>query len=231
MKFDKYDLYARILPALLTVIPLILFHHFYINSELSGFLTKVAAIRWVSELSMPVVFIISFAFANRTMSKMVIENRNFKGEMRLPTTNILLFITGYYSDHYLNKIHNKIYHDFGIKLLSKVEESRDEEEARKRVMEAVSLIIEKVKNGRLVLQRNIEYGFFRNLIGGSIFAVVFSLLSASFFYFFYPNNLALVLSIIGFLGYGLILLFHKSILNWLGDLYAKKLIQEYMALT
>lgn len=229
MKFDKYDLYARILPALLTVIPLILFHHFYINSELSGFLNSMAAIRWVSELSMPIVFILFFAFTNRTLSKMVIENKNFQGEMKLPTTNILLFSTGYYSDHYLNKIHSKINNDFKIELLSKVEETKDEQEARKKIVEAVSQIIEKVKNGRLVLQRNIDYGFFRNLTGGSMFAAFFSLLSMSFFYFIYPNSLALILSLLGFMVYGLIIFFHRKILNWLGYLYAKKLLQEYMA--
>ena len=57
--------------------------------------------------------------------------------------------------------------DFDITLLPEDQEKEKEEEARKKIVEAMSLIRAKVKDGRLLLQHNIEYGFVRNLIGGN----------------------------------------------------------------
>lgn len=230
MKFDQYTLYARILPAVLTVIPLILFHHFYINTELAGFLYTIWSLHLVAEISMPMVLILTFAFINRLISKMVIEDKHYRAEREMPTTNILLFKNEFYSRQYKNKVHAKIFHDFRIKLLSLPEEEKREEEARGKIVEAVSLIRERVKGGRLLVQYNMEYGFFRNLVGGSIIAFLFSIFSATFFYFIYPSPLALKLSIISIGIYGAVLIFHKRILDWFGYQYAKSLIQEFIGL-
>lgn len=228
MKFDQYYLYARISPALLTAIPLILFNHFYINTELSGFLHTVSSAHWVAEISMPLAFILFLVFISRSISKMIIENNLYDGETKMPTTNILLYENDFYSTEYKNKIHKKIFDNFDIKLLSLTEEITDEVDARRRIVEAVSHIREKVKGGRLLLQHNIEYGFFRNLIGGSVIAFIFCIFSTFFFYFIYRSSLAMVLSAIGLAIYGLMLLFNKKILNRLGYLYAKRLVQEFM---
>lgn len=228
MKFDQYFLYARILPAIITAIPLILFHHFYINSELSGFLNKVWTFRIAAEITMPLVFIITLAFINRIISKMIIEEKRYASETKMPTTEILLFKCTPFGQDYLTQIHKKITKDFKINLLSKNDERHDETDARKRIVQGVSRIREKVKGGRLLLQHNMEYGFFRNLVGGSIVALFVSLLSVGFFCFFYPSSLAFWLSIIEFVIYGSIVTFHGKILDMLGHLYAKRLIQEYM---
>lgn len=228
MKFDRYYLFARIFPALLTAVPLILFNHFYINSELSGFLHTVSSFQWIAEVSMPLVFISFLVFISRSISKMIIENKRYGGETRMPTTNILLYGNDLYSMEYKNKIHKKIYNDFDIKLLSQHEERTDEAEARKRIVEAVSHIREKVKGGRLLLQHNIEYGFFRNLVGGAVVGAIFSLFCTIFFYFFYQSPLAFVLSLLGTIIYTGLVISHTWIMDWLGYLYAKRLIQEYM---
>ncbi len=228
MKFDQYYLYARIFPALLTAIPLILFHHFYINKDLSGFLHTVSSIHWIAEITMPLVFIFFLAFVSRLISKMIIENNHYSSEAKMPAINILLYENDFYSSQYKNKIHEKIFGDFSIKLLLPNEEKADETEARKRIVEAVSRIREKVKGGRLLLQHNMEYGFFRNLAGGSYIAAFCSILCVIFFYFFYPSPLAFRLSLIGSIVYISLLVFHTKILDWLGYQYAKRLFQEYM---
>jgi hypothetical protein len=228
MKFDQYFLYARVLPAILTAIPLILFHHFYINLEFSGFLYKIWTFRVVTELTMPLVFIITLAFINRVISKMLIEDKRYSSETKMPTTENLLFKSTPYEESYLNQIHQKIVKDFNIKLISKKNESQNETDSRKIIVQAVSHIKEKVKGGRLLLQHNMEYGFFRNLVGGSIIAIVVSIFSAIFFHFIYANILGFWLSIIEILIFGSVLIFYGKILDMLGQLYAKRLIQEYM---
>lgn len=230
MKFDQYYLYTRIFPALLTAIPLVLFNHFYINSELSGFLHTVSSIHLIAEITMPLVFILFLVFINRSISKIVIENKRYGGETRMPTTNILLFADNFYSTAYKNKIHEKILDNFGIKLLSYNEEEANEVEARKKIVEATTHIREKVKGGRLLLQHNMEYGFFRNLLGGSFIASICSIFCVIFFYFFYPSSLAFTLSLIGTTIYVGLMLLHTRIMDWLGYQYAKRLFQEFMSL-
>ncbi len=87
-----------------------------------------------------------------------------------------------------------------------------------------------MKGGRLLLQHNMEYGFFRNLVGGSVVAFLFSFFSAIFFYFIYPSPMALKLSILSIGIYGAVLIFYKRILDWFGYQYAKRLIQEFIDL-
>jgi len=49
--------------------------------------------------------------------------------------------------------------------------------ARKKIVEAVSIMREKVMDGHLLLQHNIEYGLWRNLIEGSTFALLISIIN------------------------------------------------------
>ena len=50
-------------------------------------------------------------------------------------------------------------------------------ETKRRIRDAVGLIRSRVKDGHLLLQHNLEYGFIRNLFGGSILAFVVSVVS------------------------------------------------------
>jgi hypothetical protein len=92
----------------------------------------------------------------------------------------------------------------------------------------VSLIRDKVKDGRLLLQHNIEYGFVRNLIGGAVIVFPLTALSAPFFYFSHPIIFwtFLVMSA----GFLTLIVFSRRILEIYGVAYAKVLIQEYMGL-
>ena len=101
------------------------------------------------------------------------------------------------------------------------------EEWQKYIVEAVGLIRKKVGNGVLLLQHNMEYGFFRNLIGGSVLSFMVCLANA---YLFFSKNKT-VFSFSVALG-GLFLFFvllSKPILRRKGNLYAKTLFQEYLS--
>jgi hypothetical protein len=228
MKFDFYTFYSRFIPAAITIIPLILFNHFYINPELSGFIHTVYDWKWIGTLTTSLILIIVFAKINRIISRLFFESRIYKNELYMPTTNLLLYSDESFTGSYKDKIRDKVYRDFGYKLPSKREESDDEQECRKRIIEAVVSIREKIRDGRLVSQHNREYGFIRNLIGGSVVGATLTLFNVIFFKVYFPSPLAVTLSIFGLIAYSLILLLHKPILDMHARQYAKKLIHEYM---
>lgn len=76
---------------------------------------------------------------------------------------------------------SKVLNDFHLKLPNSKEQDKDLESAKVLFNEAVSLIREKVKNGRLILNYNIQYGFIRNLIGGSVVGILLSIANSVFF--------------------------------------------------
>ena len=141
-------------------------------------------------------------------------------------TSYSIHYTKLYEEYKL-QIRAKVAKDFKVEMPIESDEIADIENARKRIVESVGLIRQKVKNGRLLLQHNIEYGFFRNLIGGSLIGLMMSLFDI---YYFYTNNNTLIgaVSIVISSCFVVLLIFHKPIINHLGNLYAKRLFQEYL---
>jgi len=90
------------------------------------------------------------------------------------------------------------------------------------------LIRQKVKDGRLLLNHNIEYGFARNLVGGSIIGFAMSLFDI--FYFCDKSNVLFYISIVLTMLFLSIFLLRKILMHNLGNQYAKRLFQEYLQL-
>ena len=126
------------------------------------------------------------------------------------------------------KIHEKIQAEFGLQMYGPEAEESDHMLARRTIVEAVTLIRARVKNGRLVLQHNIEYGFIRNLIGGSAIAVFIALFDMVLFGKFVPNAIAYYLSLGFTVAYFLLILLGRFLIQRYGVRYAKILIQEYL---
>jgi hypothetical protein len=164
---------------------------------------------------------------NRFLGKFLFEKLIFNDELNMPTTRFLLYSDNEFSEQYKEKIRQKINTNFKIILPSREDELSDINSCRKRIVEAVGLIRNKVKNGNLLLQHNMEYGFARNLIGGSIIAVCIS--GLDIFYFMKLGNVLLgYLSIILTIFFSFCLILSKPIINHLGKVYAKRLFQEYL---
>lgn len=227
--FSKYGLTARGAPAIISSFPIIVFNYFFLSSVLADFLHAVAGISWISELSVPLIFIFLLAQVNRFVSIEVFEKRYFHDGLEMPTTNFLMSSDPQYSDEHKQKIHEKILKDFGIQLFNKEQEKNDPIGARRRIVEAVSLIRGKVGEGKLLLQHNIEYGFVRNLIGGSLVALVLALGNFFFFRFVVEKNVAFAISNILVIFYLLPIILSRKLLSGYGNLYAKILIQEYIS--
>lgn len=231
MKFDQYYLFARIFPAIICLCPLIVFNYFFLSIYLSEFLNEMANIKPISNISIPLVFMVLLSQINRLIGIEVFEKKYFGNELHMPTTSFLTHANDQYTDAYKEQIHRKILDDFDIQLSTKNEEENDEINARKRIVEAVSLIKNKVGSGKLLHQHNTEYGFLRNLLGGSVVALIISLINVYFFNAVFHNNVAFTISIFTTLAYTFPILLSKKLLVSYGNLYAKVLIQEYMSLS
>lgn len=154
----------------------------------------------------------------------IFEDFIFKKQLYFPTTTFLLYSNNEYTEEFKNEIRQSIKSDFSIQLLSKEDERGYETEARRRIKEVVRVIIGKVKDGYLVLQHNIEYGFVRNLWGASLVGVLGSCLLMGVSVPTTPIfTLGKVLAII----YSIYLVFGFQVIQYFGKAYARKLIEEY----
>ncbi|PSR51881.1 hypothetical protein AHMF7605_28635 [Adhaeribacter arboris] len=227
--FDEYERKAKIYPAILILFPFFVLQVFYLNKEVTGWLDFVGSVRAITLISLPLVFMYFVVSVARLIAKAMFENLYFKDSLHMPTTNFLLYSTRNFSSKYKAAIRSKLKKEFSVVLSSENEEQLDEIEARRRIIEAVSYIRNKVKHGYLLLKHNIQYGFWRNLVGGSVIGLILSLINLFVFYYIEPNNLPWILSIIMCAIYSLILLSSKWVISYLGKLYAYRLYEEYMS--
>lgn len=227
MKFDKYNRTARIYPSVIILIPFLLFTINCDIDNLKEVFDNLLKVKIVGNITVSVVLLYFLVQINRLLGKFIFEKNMFKNELKMPTTDFLLFSDSEFSSDYKNKIRSQILYDFKIELLDEQAELNDIIEARKRIVEAVGLIRQKVKNGRLLLQHNIEYGFFRNLIGGSIIGLLMAIFDI-FYFRSIENEVISIISIIVASIFAILLLIHKPIITSLGKQYAKRLYQEYL---
>lgn len=221
---NSYGIKARLFPTVLTSIPLLFLQYFYLSPQFNEFLTHLSQIKFIGNITISAVILYFLSQLNRTIGKDVFEKWYFSDESKMPTTTLLLYSNKYYSDGYKDKIRDKIKKDFDLNLPKK-NSTLSELEQRKRIVEAIGLVRRKVGSGTLLLQHNIEYGFMRNLIGGSVISFMVSLICLRVFY----QDTDLLKWSIGFsIFYLTLIIFSKPLIKGKGVLYAKVLFQEYL---
>ena len=227
MKNNNYEIRARIFPAIITLLPMLLFSHFYLYKKIPDLLNSIVFSKVFSDVSILFVLLYVVIHTARFLSKKFLQDNLFQDELYFPTTTYLLYSDSKYTTDHKNKIRAKIEKDFNVKLPSQEYELKDENYVRKSIKEAIALIRNKVKNGHLLLQHNIEYGFVRNLVGGSLMAIPFSIFNIIFFSLNF-NKIALVLSVILLLAYLVIFFCQKKVLTYFAYNYADILFNEYL---
>ena len=166
---------------------------------------------------MAVVFTYLMSQVCRFIGKFIFQHQIFNGEKDFPTTTFLLKNNKQYSDSFKEKIQEKMLSDFNINIY----QDDNEDEVKKRISEAVSFVRNKVKNGRLLLRHNIEYGFWRNFIGGATLSIFLSVFNCYFFYFYQYNKQAFIISFVILIIYLLPVILCKIFISNLGKNYAK----------
>lgn len=228
---NKYYLRARLLPTTITCIPIYILVHSVITKTYSDRLEPLLSVLpMLTSLGISVAFVFLLIQVNRTLSKEIFQRFYFKEETHMPSTDFLLYQNDFLEMAVKEKLRNKIKTKYDIELLSQTEESQKVSESRKRIAFAVSQIRNSLRDNALLLQHNIEYGFFRNLIGGCVLAVIFSIIIGA--YAFSINDKQLVY--IGFslaLIYLIPILLSKMILSVFGKNYAKILFEQFLSLS
>ncbi len=229
MKFDAYTLKARIAPTALTaLIPVLVFNHFYISEELKRFIGDILGLKILSAFSISAISIFFLAELCRAISKSLFQNLLFEEELKMPTTQFVLYGDSTYSEDFKNRFRTSIFKDFKIKLPTAAEEAADPPEARKRIAEAVTSVRKKLHGNAFLLQHNIEYGAIRNSLGGAILAVILSLLDVIVFALIAPNRLATAISIFLAVLYAIWISLGPWLVRLYGRSYARVLFREYM---
>lgn len=230
MIFKPYFIYARLIPAIVCSVPFFVLYFFFLEPILGPFFIELIKLPWVGDISTITAFVLLLVLVGRSISKDIFEKRWFKSdETHMPTTDFLLHADNEYTTDFKGRVHTKIKAEFGIQVLSADEEIATENLARKTIAEAIALVRQKMKGGRLLLQHNIEYGFFRNLIGCAVIAAAISIINVLIFYWIAPNNAAMWLSVLLLVLYLLPILLSKMLMKAHGKRYARVLIQEYLS--
>lgn len=191
-------------------------------------MTFLEGYKWASDITLSIAIIYFLVQINRLISKELFQNIFFKEELNMPTTNFLLNSDTTLAKSIKSQIVQKIATDFNIHLLDSNAENENEEEARKTISSAVAQVRNVTRDNSMLLQHNIEYGFVRNLIGGSVLAAIISIINIFLFQYTFSNPFAFKLNVV-FLGiYILPIILSKFLINRYGKCYAKILFEQYL---
>ncbi len=225
---NKYNITARVYPAIICSLPIFVLNYFLLHAHTGYFFASLEGVKWAGGITISVALTFLLAQIGRFIGKELFEKIHYKDEYSMPATEFLLHSNNIYSPEHKRKIHTEIFADFGMQICSFEEENLDIQSARRTIIECVSMIRGKVKNGQLLLQHNIEYGFVRNLVGGSLMALYISVANLYILGFLFPNRIGFFLSLFTSIIYLFIVMIGRFLIERYGVRYAKILIQEYL---
>lgn len=222
--FDEYGQKARLAPALLCLPPYLLIGHLIIWPLIDPSIRGALAIT-AGDLTYSIVILYLMIQVHRLVSKLLFEDRN-----GFPTTEALM-PHGWLSHEYRAAVAERASKDFSVCLPDAAAVAADGAESVRRCEEIGSLIVGKVGKGRLLHQHNVEYGFWRNLLGGAVLATITSGAALVAFKWISPNSKALIVAMILFAVYSLLSLCAKPLLRHFSREYARILFREYLGST
>ncbi len=224
---QNYYTRARLFPTVLASVPMIVFYAHVIHPITNEYLSPVwEYLPLLTDFSINAALVFLLTLMNRYVSKAVFQTVLFQDELRMPTTDWLMPNSTTSDLATRSRVYELIKHDYKIDVDKELASLANEGEQRKYIVHVVGLIRNRLRGNEMLLQHNIEYGFFRNLIGGCIFAVLFSL--GIIIYAACNANCGLLWTgIILILLYALPLLFAKRIIKYHGNNYATVLFEQY----
>lgn len=221
--FSQYEIRARLVPALICAVPFLAFGYFFLASIDASFSEFVLA-QVVGGVSMMAAVFLLLAFAARHVG-MWLQDLMFKHGTNFPTTSFLLDADVTFSEERKRQIRAKVVADFDVDLS---DYTTDTASSRRRIGEAVSHIRKQFfgKPG-LTLQRNIEFGLAKNLAGGSILALVVSVIIVGLSTIV-AGPVLLKLGIVMALIYVVMVVFGLIAMRTNANRYAAALFEEYL---
>ena len=224
IKFDKYFWIARFFPALIVLVPFFIFQYFYLNNLIFEQLSILESYSALFHSIVMIIIIYISSILVRGFGKDLIEKFYFIRNNKFPTTVMLLGKKKEVSNQQLTNIKSKIKNEFKLDINNK----SSQKEKISRIKDAVEQIITKVGyTNKILNQYNTEYGFFRNLTGGTIIFILTDILLISFSIVYKDSNI-LIISLSLLVGCLIYLVLSWHILDSYGTKYAKKLFNEYL---
>lgn len=227
---NSYYLKARLFPSVLTVIPVLVFINYMINAHLSAELSHLnTALPLVTSLGISAALVFLMVQVNRIISKELFERIIFRSDTAFPTTEFLMPDTSHLSSQIKTLLIQKIHSRYGIVIPISIDNTYNDSDTRLAISTAVSQIRNELRDNSLLLQHNIEYGFVRNLLGGTILALLFTICSlvAGFYY----DEVSLVsFAFVMLIIYSIPLLLCNFLVRRLGRYYAKVLYEQFLSL-
>ena len=165
----------------------------------------------------------------RDASKKIFQYSLFdEDETDMPTTQLLLRTSDKrLSINSIDSIAEKVYRDFSIKLFNKKEENDDIIEAKRTIVDAVGKIREATRNNPNLHNYNIDFGFCRNYLGATVYAVAIILFILIINLLFGISDWKLILIALAFqLVLGLLVFMS---LKQRGFAYARALFNAYLS--
>lgn len=228
MNFDRYYLQARIVPALLTIIPSLILFHSLLGPKLGALFSGIEVLTKGTGVSLSIALLFLWVQLSKLTGRIIFQRLIFQEELRMPTTNYLLQTNSYFTPETKRQIRIKIEICFQLHLYDYRKEQQQELNARKQICLAVSQIREHLRNNKMLLRHGIDYGFFKNLISGSLLAGIFCLAGIGLgqgIYVLEPySDVFIVLAAI----YLLPVLLSRSIMQHFGHYYGKILYEQFL---
>lgn len=229
MNTSEYYVKARLFPTLITSIPVLIFIFSILAPRYTGVLQEISDVLPIlTSLGISAALVFLLALINRLLAKEIFQRVYFKEDTHMPTTSYLLWQHPFYEKSIKIEIREKINSRYGIVLTNEEEEATNELVCRKRISSAISRIRNDLRGNKLLLRHNIEYGFMRNILGGCVVAILFSIAIIVFGYLEASYNLRVV----GWVCIGAYLLpvvFSKVLIGRHGHYYCKMLYEQFLS--
>lgn len=222
----EYTLKARLAPTALAAPPLLF---------LANALFDIGTNQWLNSSTMNELFGKGVASAalvflmiqvNRLVGLEIFQRWISQDELNFPTTRWLLATNTEISEAMRESINLKVQRDFQVALLPA--EIGDTQQVRRHNADIVGRIRALVGSPPKLLQFNIEYGFFRNLIGASVPVLAAGLINAYLYSQQYLPEWAYHVTLTYSMFAGALVCLARPIIERLGIQYARVLFQTYL---
>ena len=221
---NKYNLEARYVPSLVCSVPFFFLGYYYLGGIDSEFWSSAAGLT-VGGLGLTAAMLFVMVNFCRNFAKLI-EEKMFNDGLAFPTTTFLLDADTNLSPGYKKSIIKKIKDKFDIDLSNETEGTV----ANRRTINEAVRRINSIFFGKndLLLQRNIQFGFAKNILAGSIIATVVSELGVVVSSFM-DNVTALQVATVLLTAYATIALIALVSVRFVARHYAQALYGEFMA--
>lgn len=179
MEINQYNLHAKTYPAIIAMIIPFLLTYFYVTDMDVEMWSTWNSLEKVIGIFIPTAVIFSAVGYSvrelfRSTSKLCFQNVLYcEDETQMPTTEFLLWRTNYISNEEKSRVREKIQTQENYQMMTPEQESADEVQARLNIVGAVKIMRQRTWGHKVLTQYNYQYGFWRNLLGGLLWDLIF----------------------------------------------------------